>query len=399
MLCGDKYRIFFQTLNLRYISWQLLQYQESSLPHDPFLRKTKTNFQVVGRCEKLQQLLYQECWREPMENRAKLSVSRSWQQWLAFKVHRVGGRAGITWPPAIHFRGSHILEGGTLTLLTELSGECRKRAAGQAGLTTNALHGIVLGLAACVLSVPYDMPRWTLFLCALQTSTFSDSKWCETNMFDYIWSWFCSWLPEMVTQLIAFNREPAPIRSTVTKTVAEFRRTHSDTWSFQKLSFSEEQLEVGLLALGPLLCDSQDEGIWWHSWCPACPLPHAPIFSIIDFLPLKCRWYHVINFIRDLLSDVVLSLCRCSLIWLLRLPTSLDPSTSPHWEWGAWTLLGTPQLLIHLNQRSSNFLSVSSSYLIQVSAHYFETNSTNFFQNWPFNIPPVTNILSHFLML
>lgn len=52
-----------------------------------------------------------------------------------------------------------MLEGGTLTLLTQFSDECRKRAAGQAGLSTNALHGIVLGLAACVLSVPYDMPR------------------------------------------------------------------------------------------------------------------------------------------------------------------------------------------------------------------------------------------------
>lgn len=54
---------------------------------------------------------------------------------------------------------SHMLEGGTLILLTQFSDECRKRAAGQAGLSTNALHGIVLGLAACVLSVPYDMPR------------------------------------------------------------------------------------------------------------------------------------------------------------------------------------------------------------------------------------------------
>jgi proteasome activator subunit 4 len=87
----------------------------------------------------------------------------------------------------------------------------RKRAVAETGLSTNAFHGIVLGLAACVLSVPYDMP---------------------------------SWLPGMVTQLIAFNREPSPIRSTVTKTIAEFRRTHSDTWSFQKSAFSDEQLEV-----------------------------------------------------------------------------------------------------------------------------------------------------------
>ncbi len=54
----------------------------------------------------------------------------------------------------------------------------------------------------------------------------------------------CSWLPEMVTQLTKFSKESAPMRTTVTKTIAEFRRTHFDTWSFQKAAFTEEQLEV-----------------------------------------------------------------------------------------------------------------------------------------------------------
>ncbi|RZC51061.1 hypothetical protein C5167_019488 [Papaver somniferum] len=72
-------------------------------------------------------------------------------------------------------------------------------------------HGAVLALAASVLSVPYDMP---------------------------------SWLPEHVTLLARFIGEPSPIRSTVMKAVAEFRRTHADTWSIQKDSFNEEQLEV-----------------------------------------------------------------------------------------------------------------------------------------------------------
>lgn len=40
--------------------------------------------------------------------------------------------------------------------------------------------------------------------------------------------------------------EPSPIKSTVTKAVAEFRRTHADTWTVQKDSFTEEQLEVDL---------------------------------------------------------------------------------------------------------------------------------------------------------
>ncbi|CAA6670753.1 unnamed protein product [Spirodela intermedia] len=77
--------------------------------------------------------------------------------------------------------------------------------------STVYLHGTVLALVATVLSTPYDMP---------------------------------SWLPEHVTLLAQFVNEPSPVKSTVTKAVAEFRRTHADTWIIQKDSFTEEQLEV-----------------------------------------------------------------------------------------------------------------------------------------------------------
>eukprot|EP00250_Pteridium_aquilinum_P022210 c25325_g1_i2 orf=249-5699(+) len=73
------------------------------------------------------------------------------------------------------------------------------------------IHGIVLGLSAVILSVPYDMPRW---------------------------------LPNMVIQLAEFANQPWPIRGTVTKTIGDFRHTHSDMWEFQKDSFTEQQLEV-----------------------------------------------------------------------------------------------------------------------------------------------------------
>ncbi|GMH05877.1 hypothetical protein Nepgr_007717 [Nepenthes gracilis] len=79
------------------------------------------------------------------------------------------------------------------------------------GYSISYVHGAVLALGACVLSVPYDMP---------------------------------SWLPAHVTLLARFMTEPSPVRSTVTKAVAEFRRTHADTWNFQKDQFTEEQLEV-----------------------------------------------------------------------------------------------------------------------------------------------------------
>nr|XP_027063641.1 proteasome activator subunit 4 isoform X1 [Coffea arabica] len=81
----------------------------------------------------------------------------------------------------------------------------------RSGLSVASIHGPVLALAACVLSIPYDMP---------------------------------SWLPEHVTLLAHFVSEPSPVKSTVTKAVAEFRRTHADTWNIQKDAFSEDQLEV-----------------------------------------------------------------------------------------------------------------------------------------------------------
>ncbi|KAJ7527156.1 hypothetical protein O6H91_16G039400 [Diphasiastrum complanatum] len=73
------------------------------------------------------------------------------------------------------------------------------------------VHGVVLGLVACILSAPYDIPRW---------------------------------LPNMILALSKFRNQPAPIRGTVTKTISEFRRTHADTWAFDRIHFSEDQLEV-----------------------------------------------------------------------------------------------------------------------------------------------------------
>ncbi|KAI3456750.1 hypothetical protein Pfo_013413 [Paulownia fortunei] len=87
----------------------------------------------------------------------------------------------------------------------------RKNRSMVSALPIASVHGSILALAACVLSVPYDMP---------------------------------SWLPEHVTLLARFVSEPSPLKSTVTKAIAEFRRTHADTWNVHKDSFTEEQLEV-----------------------------------------------------------------------------------------------------------------------------------------------------------
>ncbi|XP_054818668.1 proteasome activator subunit 4 [Prosopis cineraria] len=87
----------------------------------------------------------------------------------------------------------------------------RRMRNASSGSSVASVHGAVLALAASVLSAPYDVP---------------------------------SWLPEHVTLLARFSGEPSPVKSAVTKAVAEFRRTHADTWNVQKESFTEEQLEI-----------------------------------------------------------------------------------------------------------------------------------------------------------
>eukprot|EP01018_Ginkgo_biloba_P032111 Gb_01100 [translate_table: standard] len=73
------------------------------------------------------------------------------------------------------------------------------------------VHGIVLGLSACILSRPYDIPGW---------------------------------LPDMVIDISKFIREPMPTKHTITGTIREFQHTHADTWEIQKKQFTEEQLDV-----------------------------------------------------------------------------------------------------------------------------------------------------------
>eukprot|EP00850_Spirogloea_muscicola_P020092 SM000207S06167 [mRNA] locus=s207:23213:37436:- [translate_table: standard] len=71
-------------------------------------------------------------------------------------------------------------------------------------------HGAILGLRACILSTPYDIPEW---------------------------------LPDLLMVMVNSVHEPNPIRSTVTSTIGEFKRTHNDMWSLHRTLFTNEQLE------------------------------------------------------------------------------------------------------------------------------------------------------------
>eukprot|EP00742_Colponemidia_sp_Colp-10_P010589 GILJ01011644.1.p1 GENE.GILJ01011644.1~~GILJ01011644.1.p1 ORF type:complete len:1966 (-),score=302.43 GILJ01011644.1:107-5566(-) len=72
-------------------------------------------------------------------------------------------------------------------------------------------HGGLLGLAAVVYAFPYDVPKW---------------------------------MPSVLAEITTHRGDPNPIRSTVSKCIAEFWRTHKEMWVFFKPLFSEEQLEA-----------------------------------------------------------------------------------------------------------------------------------------------------------
>lgn len=82
---------------------------------------------------------------------------------------------------------------------------------GAARPSVAAQHGAVLGLSACILSQPYDVPPW---------------------------------IPDMLMVLSRYAQEPPPVRTTVTRTFGDFKRTHADTWLLHKDEFTAEQLEV-----------------------------------------------------------------------------------------------------------------------------------------------------------
>ncbi|XP_046884684.1 proteasome activator complex subunit 4A isoform X1 [Hypomesus transpacificus] len=72
-------------------------------------------------------------------------------------------------------------------------------------------HAGVLGLSACVLSSPYDVPTW---------------------------------MPQLLMDLSAHLNDTQPIEMTVKKTLSNFRRTHHDNWQEHKQQFTDDQLLV-----------------------------------------------------------------------------------------------------------------------------------------------------------
>jgi len=72
-------------------------------------------------------------------------------------------------------------------------------------------HAAILGLSALVEAFPYEVPNW---------------------------------VPEVLVLLAGCIANTAPISAAVSKTFANFRRTHQDTWHQDMLAYTEDQLYV-----------------------------------------------------------------------------------------------------------------------------------------------------------
>nr|XP_046233652.1 proteasome activator complex subunit 4B-like [Scatophagus argus] len=104
------------------------------------------------------------------------------------------------------------LDSSLQTQLQTLSQTCLPRARGELASTDLVRrHAGVLGLSACILSSPYDVPDW---------------------------------MPQILMDLSDHLNDPQPIEMTVKKTLSEFRRTHHDNWQEHRQCFTDDQLLV-----------------------------------------------------------------------------------------------------------------------------------------------------------
>ena len=104
------------------------------------------------------------------------------------------------------------LSGGTYNKRRRRQGSASAAGTNSTNSTTAVRHGAALALQALVLSSPYDVPTW---------------------------------LPDILMALVPLASEPAPIKTTVTKALGEFRRTHEEGGLVEaKAALTAEQWEA-----------------------------------------------------------------------------------------------------------------------------------------------------------
>lgn len=117
-------------------------------------------------------------------------------------------------------------------------------------------HAGVLGLSACILSSPYDVPTWMPQLLMDLSAHLNDTQPIEVCVITYSnhlillqWGLFFNQFYSVFLACCQQNLRSVAIicvcfQMTVKKTLSNFRRTHHDNWQQHKQQFTDDQLLV-----------------------------------------------------------------------------------------------------------------------------------------------------------
>lgn len=101
-------------------------------------------------------------------------------------------------------------------------------------------HAGVLGLSACILSSPYDVPTWMPQLLMDLSAHLNDTQPIEVRLPPHPHPHH----PSPPSPSTVCLNEWFPLQMTVKKTLSNFRRTHHDNWQQHKQQFTDDQLLV-----------------------------------------------------------------------------------------------------------------------------------------------------------
>lgn len=108
-------------------------------------------------------------------------------------------------------------------------------------------HAGVLGLSACILSSPYDVPTWMPQLLMDLSAHLNDTQPIEVCLITLLiinMVRFTLYFQHSISESVYFIHNLCLFQMTVKKTLSNFRRTHHDNWQQHKQQFTDDQLLV-----------------------------------------------------------------------------------------------------------------------------------------------------------
>lgn len=108
-------------------------------------------------------------------------------------------------------------------------------------------HAGVLGLSACILSSPYDVPTWMPQLLMDLSAHLNDTQPIEVCLITVLiisMVRFILYFEQSINESVHLIHNLCLFQMTVKKTLSNFRRTHHDNWQQHKQQFTDDQLLV-----------------------------------------------------------------------------------------------------------------------------------------------------------